>query len=173
MSDEKIQPRVIAPGLTLLRGGEGRGKTRLLRQLAAEQPIDCFFEHPADAAFDAVVARAWLARLQPRFAANWQPAVAAALIKGFGLAEHIDKPLFMLSAGSRRKVGLVAAAASGATLTLLDTPYAALDARSGRVLNALLIEAAESTERAWVVADYALPAGLAGVRLAALIDLGD
>jgi len=166
----------IAPGLTLLRGGEGRGKTRLLHQLASERPDDCFFEHPADAGHDAVVAQAWLAHLQQRFAASWQPAVAAALIEGFGLAEHMAKPLFMLSAGSRRKVGLVAAAASGAALTLLDTPYAALDARSSRLLSELLTEAATLTEgsgRAWVLADYELPAALAGLRLAGLIDLGD
>jgi len=168
-----VSVRTIAPGLTLLRGGEGRGKTRLLRQLAGDRPADCFFEHTADAEHDPVEAQAWLDQRRQRFSSNWQPAVAAALIEGFGLAEHIAKPLFMLSAGSRRKVGLVAAAASGAALTLLDTPYAALDARSSRLLSELLSEAAEGAERAWVLADYELPAALAGVRLAGLIDLGD
>lgn len=156
---------MIAPGLTLLRGGEGRSKTRLLRQLAGERP--------AAAEHDAVVAQAWLDQRRQRFASSWRAAVAAALIEGFGLAEHMAKPLFMLSAGSRRKVGLVAAAASGAALTLLDTPYAALDARSGRLLSELLAEAAEGTDRAWVLAGYELPVALAGVRLAGLIDLGD
>jgi len=171
-----VSVRAIAPGLTLLRGGEGRGKTRLLRQLANERRHDCFFEHPADAEHDAVVTQAWLDQRQQRFASSWQAAVATALIEGFGLTEHMTKPLFMLSAGSRRKVGLVAAAASGAALTLLDTPYAALDARSGRLLSELLAKAAtltEGTDRAWVLADYELPAALAGVQLAGLIDLGD
>jgi hypothetical protein len=37
----------------------------------------------------------------------------------------------------------------------------------------LLVDAAQDTQRAWVLADYALPAGLARGALAALIDLGD
>ena len=74
--------KAIAPGLTLLRGGEGRGKTRWLRQVASERPDDCFFEHPADATHDAVVAQAWLEQHRQRFASSWQPAVMAALIEG-------------------------------------------------------------------------------------------
>jgi ABC-type multidrug transport system ATPase subunit len=79
----------------------------------------------------------------------------------------------MLSTGSRRKLGLVAAAASGATLTLLDTPYGGLDAPSSRVLSQLLAEAAQGTQRAWVVADHGLPTALDGVPLAGVLDLGD
>ncbi|MFN5047417.1 hypothetical protein [Roseateles sp.] len=41
------------------------------------------------------------------------------------------------------------------------------------MLTELLAEAAEGRERAWVLADYELPAGLTGVRLAASVDLGD
>ena len=66
-----------------------------------------------------------------------------------------------------------AAAASGAPLTLLDTPFAALDAASARVLADVLAEAAEDTARAWVVADHEIPAVLQGVALAGVIDLGD
>lgn len=174
----------IGPGLSLLQGGEGRGKTSLLRLIAGElvpsggqvhrQPgATVCYTRPADAEHDQVPARAWLDQQEQRFAASWQAALAAALIEGFSLAEHMAKPLFMLSTGSRRKLGLVAAAASGAALTLLDTPYAALDARSGRLLSELLREAADGPVRAWVLADYALPAGLSGVPLAGHIDLGD
>lgn len=177
----------LTPGLSLIRGGDGRGKTSLLRLIAgelapgaghvvrrAEATACCSFEQPADPAHDPVLARAWLAeRRAGRCAATWLQALEIALIKVLDLSPHLDKPMFMLSTGSRRKLGLVAAAASGAALTLLDTPYAALDARSGRVLSELLAEAAESTQRAWVIADYALPAGLDGVALAALIELGD
>ncbi|MNU90338.1 taurine transporter ATP-binding subunit [compost metagenome] len=38
--------------------------------------------------------------------------------------------MFMLSTGSRRKVGLAAALASGRPVVLLDDPVGALDARS-------------------------------------------
>ncbi|WP_349741128.1 ABC transporter ATP-binding protein [Roseateles cavernae] len=176
----------LTPGLSLIRGGDGRGKTSLLRLIAGElapgagqilrsaDTASCSFEQPADPVHDPVLARAWLAeRRAGRFAATWLPALELGLIEGLGLSPHMDKPMFMLSTGSRRKLGLVAAAASGAALTLLDTPYAALDARSGRLLSELLAEAADSAQRAWVIADYALPAGLGGVALAALIELGD
>ena len=163
----------IGPGLTLLRGGDGRGKTTLLHLIAGiarrspEQTL-CF-ETPADAAHDDVVVRIWLAARCAQFT-TWQSDVEADLIERFALAEHLDKPMFMLSTGSRRKVGLLAAAASGAALTLIDMPFAALDARSGRVLTALLAEAAAGTDRAWVIADHECPANLS---LSALIDLGD
>ena len=175
----------IRPGLTLVRGGDGRGKTTLLRLLAGtlapgagavhRQAAEVFHEQAADRAHDATVARDWLAALKPRHAA-WDDRLAGELTAAFGLAAHVDKPLYMLSTGSRRKLGLVAAAASGAALTLLDTPYAALDAPSGRVLTRLLAEAAAGQRRAWVLADGELPAGLAGLPvlpLAGLVDLGD
>lgn len=175
---------VLAPGLSLIRGGDGRGKSSLLRLIAGELSPDtgrmqrqdgilCCFERPADPAHDDCVARAWLAQRQQRFASSWQPEQAEALIADFGLRPHLDKPLYMLSTGSRRKLGLVAAAASGAALTLIDTPFAALDAGSCRVLARLLSAAAASPSRAWVIADYELPASLADVPLAARVELGD
>jgi ABC-type multidrug transport system ATPase subunit len=172
----------IAPGLNLVLGGDGRGKTTLLRLIAGElhpsagrvqRAADTLsFEQPADPAHDAVVAADWLSARQTRFP-GWRPELAAALVEAFGLAEHMAKPMHMLSTGSRRKVGLVAAAASDAALTLLDCPWDALDARSGRVLGELLAEAAEDTDRAWVVATHALPAGLEDARLAGRVDLGE
>jgi len=172
----------IRPGLTLVRGGDGRGKTTLLRLLAGtltpgsgvihRHAAEVFHEQPADRAHDKAVALGWLAALRPRFA-GWDDDVADSLMDAFGLNEHAPKPLYMLSTGSQRKLGLVAAAASGAALTLLDTPYAALDAPSSRVLDQLLTEAAAGERRAWVLADGECPAGLAGVPLAGLIELGD
>ena len=75
----------------------------------------------------------------------------------------------MLSTGSRRKVWLAAAFASGAGLTLLDQPFAALDKASMGVINELLQKAAGHPERAWVVADYVAPPG---VPLAGQAELG-
>lgn len=172
----------IKPGLTLVRGGDGRGKTTLLRVLAgAQQPLggrllrrahSCFYEMAADPAHDGTVAREWLQNLAQRHA-GWNDVAAMALVESFGLAEHLHKPMFMLSTGSRRKLGLVGAAASAAELVLLDTPFAALDKVSGRVLTELLVEATTSTRQAWVLADYELPSGMDAGNLAGLIDLGD
>lgn len=171
---------VLRPGLTLVRGDEGTGKSTLLRLLAGQlAPTAGRLRGPGDAvqsdevqaeADDEVPVQQWLALRRARHA-GWQAATEQALLAGFALQEHLHKRLAMLSTGSRRKVGLVAAAASGAALTLLDTPFAALDAPSSRVLAGLLAEAAASRTRAWVVADYGLPALLAGVPLAAEIDL--
>lgn len=165
----------LRAGLTFVRGGEGRGKTRLLQLIAESSAAagQVFLAAPADPVFDAQIARDWLAHQHARFA-GWRPALGARLIEDFALAEHLEKPMYMLSTGSRRKLGLVAAAASGAPVTLLDQPYSALDMRSVRVLNELLItQTGPASERAWVVADYALPAGLADLPRLVLIDLGD
>jgi ABC-type Mn2+/Zn2+ transport system ATPase subunit len=55
---------------------------------------------------------------------------------------------------------LVAALASGATVTLLDQPFVSLDQASIGVLKSFLNEAAKDPCRAWVVADYEVPSGM-------------
>lgn len=171
----------IGPGLSLVRGGEGRGKTTLLRLMAGaiaptegriERRVDSlWYEDLADPAHDADVAQDWLATRRPRFP-GWRDDVASALIDAFALGPHVTKPLYMLSTGSRRKVGLAGAAASGAALTLVDMPFVALDGNSRRVVCELLADAADG-ERAWVMADHERASCLADVALAATIDLGD
>ncbi len=172
----------IRPGLTLVQGGDGRGKSTLLRIIGGQlEPQQGQIRRRADSIFDALLktdddeqveASAWLA-LQGRRHAGWSPRVAAGLVQAFGLQEHLHKPVYMLSTGSRRKLGLVAAAASGAQLTLIDNPYAALDAASCRMLDGLLLQAAAGSQRAWVLADHVLPKALADAHLAAVVDLGD
>lgn len=172
----------LMPGLSLLRGGDGRGKTTVLRVLAGEVPptrgrIDqpaasCCLGHPPDASNDRTPAQAWLAA-QARQHRHWNARLAADLVEGFALAEHLAKQVHMLSTGGRRKLGLVAAIASGAALTLLDTPYAAIDADAARLLSEVLLEAADDPRRAWLIADGERPKWLAKARWAGLIDLGD
>jgi ABC-type transport system involved in cytochrome c biogenesis ATPase subunit len=172
----------LRPGLHWVQGGDGRGKSSLLRLIAGElQPTQgqvwrsagtVCLEHAADPAHDAVVLRHWLQDRQAR-RADWQADLAHRLVDALDLTPHLDKPLYMLSTGSRRKAGWVATAASGAQLTLIDSPFAALDARSIRVLTDLLAEAAQDRRRAWVLADYAVPAALQPLTLASQIHLGD
>jgi ABC-type multidrug transport system ATPase subunit len=172
----------VTPGLTHVRGGEGRGKSTLLRLLAGVQAPDAgtlhrgvdtvFWADPSDPRDDPLTGRQWLARPRDRFPA-WDDARQDRLVEAFGLVEHLDKALFKLSTGSRRKVGLVAAFASGARVVLLDMPFAALDGPGRMLLDELLREAAGDAARAWIVADYELPATLASVPLAGTVDLGD
>ncbi|NDY93034.1 ABC transporter ATP-binding protein [Ideonella livida] len=173
---------VLHPGLQLVLGGEGRGKTRLLRLLAGADPLPAACTlHPApwpaflsdleEEGLRAVVAAEWLGRhaAQP----GWRAKVASALLEALGLQDHLLKQVHMLSTGTRRKLGLVAAAAGTARLVLLDQPHAALDARSCRVLDELLAEAAQESHRCWVVADYSCPERLQGLPGVRVLDLGD
>lgn len=172
----------VGPGLTWACGGDGRGKTTLLRLLAGRlvptagslsgQVATTFDHETTDPALNQTDVQSWLAGLQHRYP-QWDPAVQTRLAAAWALHDHLHKPFYMLSAGSRRKAGLLAAAASGAELTLLDTPFAALDAASGRVLIQVLADARQSQTRTWVVADPQRPPEFPGGGPMTFIDLGD
>ena len=172
----------VGPGLTWACGGDGRGKTTLLRLMAGRllptagslsRKVATTFDHDTtDPALNQIDLQSWLSGLQDRYP-QWDPAVQTRLAAAWALSDHLHKPFYMLSAGSRRKAGLLAAAASGAELTLLDTPFAALDAASGRVLIQLLTEARQSQARAWVVADPQRSPAFHGGGSINFIDLGD
>lgn len=181
----------LLPGVTLVSGGDGRGKTTLLRLLAGElQPTagrvqylgaafknsarasSVFWADPRSDSLDALTVSDYLAEQRRKFSghATFSDGVLAEMVGGLGLGGHLHKPFFMLSTGSRRKVFLAAALASGAALTLLDEPFAALDAPSIRCVLGALRQAAADTARMCVIADYAAPDG---VPLSGVIDLGD
>jgi ABC-2 type transport system ATP-binding protein len=139
----------VGEGVTLLYGDTGSGKSTLLRVIAGMLPAagrltlagarldakpeaykrNLFFCDPATEAFDQVTARACTATLSEGDA-GFDAALWQALVEGFSLVPHIEKPMYMLSTGSKRKVWLAAALASGRPLVLLDEPEGALDARS-------------------------------------------
>lgn len=178
----------IPPGVTLVRGGEGSGKTTLLRLLAGELPAQSgdlqigdvhrgkhgvayrqqvFRVDPRATEFDQITPLDYFKSLHRQYPA-FDDRMAGESVQGLSLAPHRDKPLYMLSTGSRRKVWLAAAFASGAAVTLLDEPFAALDRASIGFVIKLLQNAASHPARAWVMADYEARAGVA---LAAVIDL--
>ena len=167
----------VPPGVSLISGEEHSGKTSLLQLLAGdthpqsgtlvirgnslhEDPEryrqQVFRTDPHSESIDQISAATWFQSLPGRYP-NFDPEALADLIQGFALDPHIEKPMYMLSAGSKRKVLLAAAFASGTPLTLIDQPFAALDAPSMRFLIELLQEAAEHPGRAWVLADYEAP----------------
>jgi len=169
----------LPAGVSGLLGDEGLGKTSLMRLLSGDlvatagqlrlasrsaplslpQPSAVFWIdlrlplHDND-----TPAQCW-AQLRASLPV-WSEATQNELIDVLQLAPHLDKRLNMLSTGSRRKVGLVAALASGATVTLLDQPFVSLDQASIRSLQAFLVQQGQNTERAWLIADYEKPAHL-------------
>lgn len=181
----------IPGGVTLLLGSDGSGKTTLLRLLAGdlpasagslqlqgtsaqEQPLayrsQVFWQESTSQAFDALTALEYFEQQRQRYP-TFLPAQAPqfqGLLASLALTEHLTKPLYMLSTGSKRKVWLAAAFAAGATLTLIDEPFAALDKPSIRFVQQQLAQAAQQRERAWVVAHYE---SLDDVPLALVIDL--
>lgn len=175
-------------GVSLVQGDEGSGKTTLLRLLAGELPADAgtlqigevrrdrdpcgygaqvFRTDPQSELPRELAALAWLEATCLRFPAPDRASIPM-LIERLGLREHQDKPLYMLSTGSRRKVWLAAAWACGAPLTLLDQPFAALDKASILSACALLRDAGTQPGRAWVIADYEPPLGVALVQTISL-----
>jgi ABC-type multidrug transport system ATPase subunit len=161
----------IGAGVTLLHGDTGCGKSSLLRVIAGRLPASgrltlagvrldadpdayrrhVFFCESTNAAFDQVSARAATTALRADDAqfseSRWRD-----LVEGFALTPHLDKPLYMLSTGSKRKVWLAAALASGRPLILLDEPSGALDAASIRTLGGALDAMARQPQQAVIVA---------------------
>ncbi|TXH90200.1 MAG: ATP-binding cassette domain-containing protein [Rhodoferax sp.] len=182
----------LQPGLTLVLGDEGAGKTTLLRMLAGDMPhwvghaVLCGHDqHTAADAYHSEVAwldpasQSWeqvvvdeLWAQQARHFARWSPDTLEDLVEALDLQAHRHKPLYMLSTGSRRKALMAAALASGAALTLLDMPFAALDGATSRTLRDILADCADHPQRAFVIADYSAPAGVAAQQVLNLDELG-
>lgn len=156
-------------GVHCVCGDEGTGKTSLLRLLAGDlsamsgsvsvAPDDVFWLDLQGAEHDQTTVQACWDALRPRYP-RWNEELLQDLAEALDMTQHHAKRLEMLSTGSRRKVMVIAALASGATVTLLDQPFAALDLKSIRAIKDFLNEAAEQPGRAWIVADYEAPVDL-------------
>ncbi len=179
----------IPCGVALVQGGDGRGKTTLMRLLAGDlkpqsgqilfngltlqnppevERHKVFWIDPRSTEHDPIKASDYLqdqAKRWPDFDRQGLPG----LIEGLSLSEFLNKPLYMLSTGSKRKVWLAAAFASNAPVALLDDPFAALDKPSVRFVTEVLRRLAMQAKRAIVITGYGAPDNLP---LAGLIDLG-
>ncbi|MBF5007066.1 ABC transporter ATP-binding protein [Diaphorobacter caeni] len=146
------QDHAWGAGLHLIQGDEGVGKTALLCTLAGDvRPIagrvlgnarDVFWQHPRAELNEAerqMTCSDWVAQRAKPFA-HWSAADFDRHAAGFGLSEHMHKPLLALSTGSLRKLWMATAWASGAALVLIDEPLAALDKGSMRYVETTLNE---------------------------------
>ena len=178
----------LPAGLALVRGDESSGKTTLLRLLAGELTAQAgritlqgvrlgdapkafahmvFWVDPRAGDMDKLTARGWLDSL-PAHYPLWDAAALATHIEGFTLHEHLDKPFYALSTGSKRKVLMAGALASNAPLTLIDEPVGGLDKPSIRYLAQALASQATRPDRLIVVAHYET---LADVPWGSVVDL--
>jgi ABC-type multidrug transport system ATPase subunit len=170
----------LAPGVSLVRGDDGSGKSLLLALLAGHLPpqqgvltingvqLDqqrdrylhqVFWIDPQTEDHDAISVTGYFDALSHHYP-SFSRELLGHLVDGLSLAPHLHKPLYMLSSGSKRKVWLGAAFAARLPLTLIDQPFAALDGPSIRFLTDLLQEAAQHPSRAWLLADHVVPAGV-------------
>lgn len=179
----------LPAGVTWLGGDEGSGKTTLLRLLAGDLPASAVqgrldlrgigldapasyrrqvaWLDPRDDTRNTQTARTIFAAMAEQHT-GWNPEALQGHIAGLSLAPHLDKALYMLSTGTRRKVLMAAVLAASAPLTLLDQPFMALDRPSIDYLLGWLADAGRHAGRAWVLADYQAPPGIA---LASILEL--
>ncbi|WP_372660283.1 ATP-binding cassette domain-containing protein [Hydrogenophaga sp.] len=170
----------IRAGVTAVYGDESSGKSTLLQlmagalapqagrlelngvsldQNARRYQEQVYWMDPRTEAHDQQSARNYLQTL-PALYAGFAPQTLDHMVQGLSLTDFLDKPLYMLSTGSKRKVWLAAGFASGAPLVLMNKPFAALDKPSIAFLRECLQEASVHPSRAWVLADYERPEGV-------------
>lgn len=142
----------LPPGLVAVTGDEGSGKTRWLQGLAQARADALWLDLALPGRDLQTPPQVW-DELRGR-CPDWNAPLQQDLTEALGLAGHCAKTLAMLSTGSRRKVALVGLLASGAVVTCLDQPFAALDGASAKSIREFLIDVSDHPTRTWVVADY-------------------
>ena len=185
-------------GVCLVQGDEGSGKTSLLQVLAGRMALqsgqlqyavnaqgawsaqlpaqELFWQNPRAERSEAERSQLvsdWLAAQQKRYP-RWSQAVFERHAEVFDLPQHLHKPLLALSTGSQRKLWLAAGWASGAALTLVDEPFAALDRPSERHVMQTLAELSQQpagdVRRCHIVAHWD---AMQGVHWADVLQLPD
>ncbi len=164
----------IPVGVSLVQCEESRGKSTLLKLLAGELRPDqgsisangldslkdsphyrkqVYFIDPRTDRFDQISTIQYLKQVEKEYA-DFDQTIISGLLEGLGLTPHQDKPLFMLSAGSKRKVWIAAAIASDAKISLVDDLTAALDRGSIEFIIDQLVHIAKNGKRHFIVSHF-------------------
>ena len=151
--------RDFAPGVHLIVGPNGIGKTSLLNAIAGTLPVisgEILIDGKAASAESAKVVLApnvppdvpWIrAGLLLEFVASLYPATrreaaySAEVLTKLGIDRVLDAPLGTLSAGTARKVLLAAALTAAPPVMLFDEPTNEVDAASIAAFRELIAEA--------------------------------
>lgn len=163
-----FSPRTFSPStVTALVGGDGAGKTRLLKALTSERGRACLGLSgisKSEVGYQGATSGTWpqltvVENLQ--FAARAYaipPDVALARISALCKAAHLDEArdrvASRLSGGMRQKLGVIMAMLHSPTLLLLDEPTTGVDAQSRQVLWQLIRRAAHEGATVIVATTY-------------------
>jgi len=166
LDDRAVLRRVdleLVPGITVLRGPNGSGKTTALRALAGlvplargsrDVPSDVLYLGHRPQLLHGLTARENLRFFRDfRGPTSWarmtvsldevhkvQDEVVGALER-WGITAAEDRPVERLSAGQRRRASLARLETETCAVTLLDEPFAELDAKAAALLLRALREA--------------------------------
>ncbi|MGH2379312.1 MAG: ABC transporter ATP-binding protein [Candidatus Limnocylindria bacterium] len=160
----------LVPGITLLRGANGAGKTTALRALAGLVPLA---RGERDVPQDVLylghrpqLVHGLTARENLRFLSQLRGLTASVLMRSsddprddlsyaldrWGLHGDADRPVERLSAGQRRRAALARLDTETCELALLDEPFAELDAEAAGLLRGSLTE--PTAPRAILIASH-------------------
>ena len=123
----------LGPGITVLRGPNGSGKTTAIRALAGLVPLArCSRDVPTDLLYlghRSHLLNGLTVAENLRFFAEMRgrDGHVMAAIERWGLGADADRPVERLSAGQRRRAALARVDTEPCALMLLDEPFAELD----------------------------------------------
>ena len=144
----------LGPGLAVLRGLNGAGKTTLLRAIAGLVPLSrgrrAVTSAPLYLGHRSMLLRGLTPRENLTFLAAFRGRADADVVgalRGWGLAEVMDRPVERLSAGQRRRASLARLGTELEPFVLLDEPFADLDVDAVTLLRTAISTAVARGQR--------------------------
>ncbi|MFZ6686721.1 ABC transporter ATP-binding protein [Undibacterium sp. SXout11W] len=164
----------IYPGIALIHGEDGCGKTTLLKLLTGRLPMStgelciagidskqqevsyrkqAFWVDAQSQKFESIRVDTFFSSLRENYEHFSQENLQHA-VDGLSLTPHLEKQFFMLSTGTRRKVWLAAALSAECPVIALDDPFAGIDKLSMQFFSKALEQRLEKQHQVWIIATY-------------------